>query len=89
MIDVGHTGLIKVPGKIRLKAETKDKPATPRITPDNQITLLQNGEMHFPTIEAAIDRAVHEIFLESYIFETDSTGHRITESPSGCLLQAR
>jgi cardiolipin synthase len=34
----------------------------PRIIPNNQITLLQNGEAYFPAIEAALDRAVHEIY---------------------------
>jgi len=51
-----------------------------RIIPNNQITLLQNGEAYFPAIEAALDRAVHEIYLESYIFENDNTGRRIAES---------
>ena len=48
--------------------------------PNNQITLLQNGEAYFPAIEAALDRAMHEIFLESYIFENDNTGKRIVEA---------
>nr|WP_234979211.1 phospholipase D-like domain-containing protein [Desulfococcus multivorans] len=48
--------------------------------PGNQITLLQNGEAYFPAIEAAFDRAVREIYLESYIFENDNTGRRIAEA---------
>ena len=47
---------------------------------NNQISLLQNGEAYFPAIEAALDRAVHEIYLESYIFENDNTGLRIAEA---------
>jgi len=50
------------------------------IIPNNQIVLLQNGEAYFPAIEAALDRAVHEIYLESYIFENDATGLRIAEA---------
>jgi len=50
------------------------------ITPDNQIRLLQNGEAYFPAIEAALDQAVDEIYLESYIFENDNTGRRIAEA---------
>jgi len=46
----------------------------------NQITLLQNGEAYFPAIEAAFDRAVHEIYLETYIFQNDATGRRIAEA---------
>jgi cardiolipin synthase len=58
----------------------KGNPAVTRIIPHNQITLLQNGEAYFPAIEAALDRAVHEIYLESYIFENDNTGRRIAEA---------
>jgi cardiolipin synthase len=67
-------------GKRQLKAEKEDNPAVTRIIPNNQITLLQNGEAYFPAIEAALDRAVHEIYLESYIFENDNTGRRIAEA---------
>ena len=51
-----------------------------RMIPNNQITLLQNDEAYFPAIEAALDRAMHEIYLETYIFEDDSTGRRIAEA---------
>jgi cardiolipin synthase len=50
------------------------------IIPNNQITLLQNGEAYFAAIETALDRAVHEIYLESYIFENDNTGRCIAEA---------
>ena len=50
------------------------------IIANNRISLLQNGEAYFPAIEAALDRAVHEIYLESYIFEDDKTGRRIAET---------
>jgi cardiolipin synthase A/B len=62
-----------------VNAEKKEKPAVIRMIPNNQITLLQNGEAYFPAIEAALDRAVHEIYLETYIFENDTTGRRIAE----------
>ncbi|RJQ48865.1 MAG: cardiolipin synthase ClsB [Desulfobacteraceae bacterium] len=51
-----------------------------RMILNSQITLLQNGGAYFPAIEAALDRAVHEIYLESYIFENDNTGRRIAEA---------
>ena len=31
-------------------------------------------------MEAALDRAMHEIYLESYIFENDNTGKRVVEA---------
>ncbi len=43
----------------------------------NRITLLYNGADYFPALEMAIDRAVREIYLETYIFEHDSTGQQI------------
>jgi cardiolipin synthase A/B len=51
-----------------------------RTIPNNHITLLHNGEAYFPAIEAALDQAVYEIYLESYIFENDHTGRRIAEA---------
>ncbi len=48
--------------------------------PDNLITLLHNGEAYFPALVAALDQARQEIYLETYIFENDLTGHLITEA---------
>lgn len=46
----------------------------------NAITLLENGADFFPALERAIDEAQREIFLETYIFEPDSTGRRIADA---------
>jgi len=48
--------------------------------PNSQISLLQNGPAYFQAIEAAMDRATYEIYLETYIFENDTTGRRIAET---------
>jgi cardiolipin synthase len=48
--------------------------------PGNQVTLLRNGEAYFPALEAAFDRARHEIYLETYIYEDDATGRQIAEA---------
>ncbi len=58
-----------------------------RMMPNNQITLLQNGEIYFQAIEAALDRAVNDIYLESYIFENDNTGRRIAEALKRAALR--
>ena len=50
------------------------------MNPNNQITLLHNGEAYFPILEAALDRAEHRIYLETYIFADDQTGRRIAEA---------
>ena len=63
-----------------MKTDKKDNRAVPAIVANNQITLLQNGEAYFPAMEAALDRAIHEIYLESYIFKNDNSGRRIAEA---------
>jgi cardiolipin synthase len=51
-----------------------------RLIPGNQVTLLQNGEAYFPALEAAFDRAQHDIYLQTYIYEQDATGGRIADA---------
>ena len=65
---------------ICLKTEEKDHLAVAQKIPIDRISLLQNGEAYFPAVEAALDRAVHEIYLESYIFENGHAGRRISEA---------
>ncbi len=43
----------------------------------NLATLLRNGAEYFPALEAAIDGALRTVYLETYIFEDDTTGRRI------------
>jgi cardiolipin synthase len=43
----------------------------------NQIKLLRNGAEYFPALEAAIDGAVDEVYLQTYIYAADATGIRI------------
>jgi cardiolipin synthase len=50
------------------------------LVPGNRVTLLQSGTQYFPALEAAIDGALREIYLETYIFEEDATGRRIGEA---------
>ncbi len=40
----------------------------------NRLDLLRNGEEYFPALVAALDSAREEVFLETYIFESDQTG---------------
>ena len=58
-----------------------------RFIPGNQVTLLHNGEDYFPAIEAAFDRARHEIYLETYIYENDATGRRIADALKRAALR--
>ena len=68
-----------VSSRIKLLFQRVD-PTTIPLIPDNHVTLLQNGEAYFSAIEAAFDRAEHEIYLETYIYENDTTGKRIAEA---------
>jgi cardiolipin synthase A/B len=46
----------------------------------NRIALLRSGAQYFPELERAIRAARREIYLESYIYEGDETGWRITNA---------
>jgi len=48
--------------------------------PGNRITLLRNGTEFFPALERAIDDAVSEIHLQTYIFEDDAIGRSIASA---------
>src|SRR5271167_211887 len=48
-----------------------------RYRPGNRIKLLRNGAEYFAALEAAIDSAQREVWLESYIFADDAAGRRI------------
>ncbi len=43
----------------------------------NQLSLLHQGEQFFPALISACDRALSEIYIETYIFALDPTGLRI------------
>jgi hypothetical protein len=75
-----NADLIEAPGLREQRVEKRDNAAVTLMMPNNQITLLQNGEAYFPALEAALDLATHEIYLETYIFEDDATGRRIAEA---------
>lgn len=66
---------------LRVKLHKAVFPATlSRFITGNQVTLLHNGEAYFPAIEAAFDRARHEIYLETYIYKNDATGRRMADA---------
>ncbi|MDD3352159.1 cardiolipin synthase ClsB [Zoogloea sp.] len=50
----------------------------------NSLTLLENGIEFFPALQAAIDGARREVFLETYIFANDPVGRAV----SVCLQRA-
>jgi cardiolipin synthase A/B len=46
----------------------------------NAISLLRSGSVYFPALEAAVDGAELEVYIETYIFEDDVTGRRIAQA---------
>jgi cardiolipin synthase len=46
-------------------------------TSGNLVKLLRNGSEYFPALEHAITLAKHEVYLQTYIYQLDSTGIRI------------
>lgn len=47
---------------------------------DNTLSLLFLGAAYFPALIAAIDGAQREVALETYIFDGDATGQRVSEA---------
>jgi len=72
------------PGSCRRPVRLADRSG---FVSDNQVLLLQNGSDYFPAIEAACDRARHEIFLETYIYQDDATGERIAQALRRAVLR--
>ncbi len=49
-----------------------------RFLPGNRLTLLRSGGEYFPALVFAIDRALHEVWLETYIYADDDVGRIVT-----------
>ena len=63
-----------------MKARIQSKSLESRVVPGNRITLLKNGADFFPALIEAIDAAITEIRLETYIFSDDVAGTAIAEA---------
>lgn len=48
--------------------------------PGNRLHLLNSGNEYFPALIAAIDGALREVHLETYIFEDDATGNAVADA---------
>ncbi|HLT72155.1 MAG TPA: cardiolipin synthase [Cyclobacteriaceae bacterium] len=46
---------------------------------ENKVTILLNGEMKFPSLLEALEKAEKFIHLEYYIFDEDATGHSVKD----------
>ena len=43
----------------------------------HHVQLLQGGQAYFPALVRAIDRAAHEVRMETYIFDLDTSGQQV------------
>ena len=80
MMCEAQPGLVEKSAKLRSKTHKEGIPAVTRVRPNTLFTLLENGEAYFPAVEAALDLAQYEIYMESYIFRDDRTGQRIANA---------
>ncbi|MCF8177780.1 MAG: cardiolipin synthase ClsB, partial [Sulfuritalea sp.] len=51
--------------------------AAPDFVDGNRLELLESGTQYFPSLINAIDAALNEVHLETYIFADDPTGRRV------------
>ena len=51
-----------------------------RFTPGNELVLLSGGKAYFPALCAAIDAAVREVWLETYIVADDVAGRQVADA---------
>lgn len=49
-------------------------------TSDNTVKLLRSGAEYFPALEQAIEQAKVDIYLQTYIYQDDETGVRISHA---------
>ncbi len=52
----------------------------PVVYAGNRIELLRNGAEYFPRLLAAIDAATQSIYIETYIFELDDVGQKVSDA---------
>lgn len=52
----------------------------PEYVSGNRLTLLRSGEQYFPALARALDDALQEVFLETYLFADDQTGSLIADA---------
>ncbi len=57
-------------------------------TSHNRVSLVHGGAEYFSIAEELIDQAIHSVHLQTYIFENDETGRRISEALARAALRS-
>ena len=47
---------------------------------DHQVQLLEGGRAYFPALVNAIDQGLHEVRMETYIFDFTASGQAVAEA---------
>jgi len=69
--------IVRRPRHALRKLSTSTKPL---VYGGNRIELLKNGEQYFPRLLAAIDGATRSIYIETYTFELDNVGEKVSDA---------
>jgi len=51
-----------------------------QLRPGHQLELLQGGQAFFPSLVQAIDGSVHEVRMETYIFNVEASGQQVAQA---------
>jgi cardiolipin synthase len=68
------------PGALRDMARVSDSVTGVPLVTGNRLEMLVNGDQTYPLMLEAIEAAQRRIFLTTYIFETNRTGHRFIDA---------
>ena len=71
-----------MPEPFRELARVSDSVTRRRVLPGNEVTVLHNGEQAYPPMLEAIRNARERVYLITYIFETNRTGHDFADALS-------
>ncbi len=80
---MNHEALRETPPAARRPRHALRKLSTstkPLVYGGNRIELLKNGEQYFPRLLAAIDGATRSIYIETYTFELDNVGEKVSDA---------
>lgn len=66
--------------QVRRRLRRLTRRARPLVYDGNRIELLKNGGQYFPRLLAAIEQATQSIYIETYIFELDTVGEKVSDA---------
>lgn len=82
LVDVNDTACEPQPilRRARRSLRRSSSSARPLVCGGNRLELLKNGAQYFPRLIAAIEQATRSVYLETYIFELDDAGVKVSDA---------